>query len=50
MSDPNRLKAIADWEKEKTARDKMRASEGLIESIPQEDLTEYHEVRKSEKV
>ena len=46
MSDPNRLKAIAAWEKEKAARDKMRAREGLIEAIPAEDMPEYHAVMK----
>lgn len=46
MSDPNRLKAIAAWEKEKAARDKMRASEGLIEAIPPEDLKDYHAIMK----
>ena len=46
VSDPNKIKAIADWEKEKAARDKMRASEGLIESIPPEDLDDYHAVMK----
>ena len=46
LSDGARLKAIADWEKEKAARDKVRASEGLSESIPPEDLPDYHAVIK----
>ena len=46
LSDKNQLKAIAAWEKEKAARDKMRASHGLIEAIPTEDLREYREIMK----
>ena len=46
MSDKNKLKAIAHWEKEEAARDKVRANQGLIEAIPPEDLRDYHEIMK----
>ena len=42
MSDLRRLDAIAAWTKEKAARDKERAKEGLEEKIPTEDLPDYH--------
>jgi hypothetical protein len=46
LSDSARLKAIAEWEKEKAARHKVRTAEGLSEEIPPEDLPDYHAVMK----
>ena len=40
------MDATASWEKEKAAREKQRAVDGLEEAIPEEDLKRYHAIMK----
>ena len=46
MSDIRKLDAIAAWGKEKITRDAERINAGVIESIPDDELKEYHAVMK----